>query len=430
MSAPCAIAPPRAGTVDSSETMATRTTRPKFDSALACSKATLAKSGCVNQRLHFLDGLRGICAFYVLIFHEGMVLDEGMPRHTDTPMAPALDAIRGLFSLGHVPVVFFIVLSGFSLMIPVAKREGMPLKGTLGQFAFRRARRILPPYYAALALSLVAVWAKDTITQSPVERALDSDVVVSHLLLVHNFSEDWAFRINGPMWSIPTEWHIYFVFSLLLLPLARRFGLGVVIVLAWVVGSLPNLFAWGGEWYWACPWFLGSFALGMTGATIALSPRFENSWWRDRAPWGLLSLLGLGLVLLVHRPWLSFLPYPAIDLASSLFAFSFVNACVQASRQGSPFERIRELLANRWMVALGGFSYSLYLLQHPFLKAAEWLIPRTPLSANATYVALLVGFTPLMCAAAWVFSRFFELPFTSQGASVRSERRARVAIAD
>ena len=52
--------------------------------------------------------------------------------------------------------MFFIVLSGYSLMIPAA-RNGGELVGGFRRYIFRRARRILPPYYAALICSIALI---------------------------------------------------------------------------------------------------------------------------------------------------------------------------------------------------------------------------------------------------------------------------------
>jgi peptidoglycan/LPS O-acetylase OafA/YrhL len=49
-----------------------------------------------------------------------------------------------------------IVLSGFSLALSPA-RHGSRLDSPSG-FAFRRARRILPPSWAALLFSLAVAW--------------------------------------------------------------------------------------------------------------------------------------------------------------------------------------------------------------------------------------------------------------------------------
>src|SRR6202020_1828899 len=62
----------------------------------------------------------------------------------------------GWFIYGRFAVVVFIVLSGFSLSLSPA-HNGWRLDG-FTRFAHRRARRILPAYWAALAFSLAVAW--------------------------------------------------------------------------------------------------------------------------------------------------------------------------------------------------------------------------------------------------------------------------------
>ncbi|HVD88699.1 MAG TPA: acyltransferase family protein, partial [Jatrophihabitantaceae bacterium] len=83
-----------------------------------------------------LDGIRGLAALYVVVHHCWLVSFHGYPANTGP-------AWLGWLVYGHLAVVVFIVLSGFSLAIAPARR-GWRLGGTV-RFAQRRAWRILPP---------------------------------------------------------------------------------------------------------------------------------------------------------------------------------------------------------------------------------------------------------------------------------------------
>src|SRR6476469_1408524 len=96
-----------------------------------------------------LDGLRGLAALYVVVNHVFLRAFPGYP----VDHAPFW---AGWFIYGRFAVVVFIVLSGFSLALSPARR-GWRLGGASG-FARRRALRILPAYYAALAFSLAVAW--------------------------------------------------------------------------------------------------------------------------------------------------------------------------------------------------------------------------------------------------------------------------------
>ncbi|MHA4875672.1 acyltransferase family protein, partial [Enterococcus faecium] len=54
---------------------------------------------------------------------------------------------------GHFAVGLFLVISGFCLMQPVSKRRAFNIQ----RYFKRRAGRILPPYFAALVMSLVLI---------------------------------------------------------------------------------------------------------------------------------------------------------------------------------------------------------------------------------------------------------------------------------
>jgi peptidoglycan/LPS O-acetylase OafA/YrhL len=106
-------------------------------------------AGFQPERLAGLDGLRGLAAVYVVVNHVFLRTFPDYPTYHAPFWA-------SWFIYGRFAVVVFIVLSGFSLALSPA-RHGWRLDG-VGQFARRRAQRILLPYWAALAFSLVVAW--------------------------------------------------------------------------------------------------------------------------------------------------------------------------------------------------------------------------------------------------------------------------------
>jgi peptidoglycan/LPS O-acetylase OafA/YrhL len=377
----------------------------------------VSSSGVVRApRLHFLDGLRGLASLYVLMFHEVTVKVLG---HGE--LSRGAKFVQACFGRGHFSVVFFIVLSGYSIMLPIARTGTMQLAGGFRHYLTRRSRRILPPYYAALVLSWASIVGYNAFASprglgKPLEAALEPGSLVSHFLLVHNINFDWAYRINGPMWSVATEWQIYFIFPAVLLPLWRWWGGAPTVAFAWLVGSLPTfLLPYQANFFWACPWLVGSFALGMAGAVIGFSPAYDPAVSLKRLPWGSLTAVSFAvLVALVCTGRADAWAYPSVDLVVSVFAICWINACVQrgGGRTESDDPMLR-ILGSKALVYLGGFSYSLYLVQHPILRLMEKAFGRAPLSYDAILVAQLLVGTPMILAIAWLFSEFFERPFTT-----------------
>ncbi len=182
-----------------------------------------ARTPAPALHINFLDGLRGLAALYVVFVHF-LDMDRDGLAHWQLRLASLAQA-------GHSSVTLFIVLSGFSLMLPVARAADGTLKGGTAGFLKRRARRILPPYYAALALSLLGLLltpaglaflrgARDPLFLAE----LSAPAILTHLLLLHNLSFAWGHKINLALWSVATEWQIYFVLPFVLLPVWRRLG--------------------------------------------------------------------------------------------------------------------------------------------------------------------------------------------------------------
>ena len=159
-------------------------------------------------RLDYLDGLRGIAALWVLANHATDTLWLGESRHNI-----CVFLVHSIAQYAHLAVTLFILLSGFCLMLPVAG-EGHSLSA--GAFFQRRCRRILPPYFAALLLSLpVSVHFAH-----PNHNALLRDMVGHVLLMQDVFIPGYVwgeYNLNAPLWSIAVEWHIYLFFPILVL---------------------------------------------------------------------------------------------------------------------------------------------------------------------------------------------------------------------
>ena len=387
----------------------------------------------IGLRLGFLDGMRAIACLYVLLFHVLTVRLDG-PAQLSWP----LDWLKAVFGYGHLSVVTFIVLSGFSLMLPVVRSGKLELPAGFRHYISRRARRILPPYYASIMLALVPLLAMKSLgaglgVEQVSHGALSAGSLVSHLLLVHNLSFDWVYRINGPAWSVATEWQIYFLFPFLLLPLWRRVGPLATIAISYALGALP-VFVLAPEhsFFWACPWFAGSFAMGMYGAAIFYSPRAPSA--AARFPWWPCTIGSFAVVcVLTAAGKVESWPYPVVDFAVSVFAFCLAAAAAQYTTRGAdtPRNLLLELVQSKPLVRISGFSYSLYLIQHPFLRLTEKLVNRLHLPYQTALWLHLLAVTPLLIALAWLFAEVFERPFTGGGVlwpwfKERKERKERL----
>lgn len=167
--------------------------------------------------------------------------------------------------LGGFGVAVFIVLSGYCLTLPLMKRPGLPISGGISGFAARRARRILPPYAAALLFSMVVSGIVPALSSPSgalwdialAEGRFGWQSVVLHLTLIHNLSESYRWAYNPPLWSVALEWQLCFVFALLLVPLWRRFGIRVFLGAALLASALTAV----GPLHYISSWSLRSSPL-------------------------------------------------------------------------------------------------------------------------------------------------------------------------
>src|SRR6266571_6214202 len=134
------------------------------------------------RRLPFLDGLRAFAALWVVLGHCHL-LTLGWNRSGSLWGRP-LDLL--LYS--HLGVNLFLVLSGFCLALPVVHHANrLPQGGA--EYLKARAWRILPPYYAALLLLLlancfwpVARWGFHPVGLTP---EISWQIIWTNLLLLH-----------------------------------------------------------------------------------------------------------------------------------------------------------------------------------------------------------------------------------------------------
>ena len=371
-----------------------------------------------RMRLEFLDGLRGLAALYVVLGHTSGDNIASLPPNA-----------RWAFSwmdYARLAVDVFIVLSGFCLMLPVVRSTEGQLRGGAAAYLKRRAWRILPPYYAALALSLAFLLLSRTGLRF-MEGHVDADMaltfapgnLLTHLFLVHNLRSIYSMSINGPLWSVATEWQIYFVFPLLLLPLWRRFGIAAAVAGGFCIGLLPHfLLPMGRNFDWACPWYIGLFALGMLGAEIGFgrAPHLERV--RRVLPWGPLSfVLSIGACGFISlRPHFYYQRAGFVgDTLAGLAAISLIIYCAgYATRETATRPPlILRLLEARWVVFLGSFSYSLYLTHRIAMLKLYPILQVARLTPVVERVVIITVCIPVVLVFAYVFHRVCERPFMS-----------------
>ena len=356
--------------------------------------------------LPHVDGLRASCALLVIINHAFQQIywkDRG----------GALSGRVGQwFSLGHYAVVAFIVVSGFCLMLPVIARGG--LKDGVWGFYKARAWRIVPAYWAAVAVTLIliAVAIGHRVgAMYDLSLPITKSGVVGHLLLINNlwprpfFHEYGNMQIASVYWSVALESQIYLLFPLFV-RMWRRYGIFAPLLSGGLVFTLLRLLTDGKERFginWSgFHWhFYLFFLLGMLAACIVYEgPRTGRL---DRLPWrGLAIAMLLGWIacyasMLVYQ-------FPNVTELELYTAITTLAILVAGTQGGVRF------LAWTPLARVGLYSYSIYLLHLPLLAlVTDLVILRCPWMPPARqFLLLLVLSVPLTLFCSKWFARLFE----------------------
>jgi peptidoglycan/LPS O-acetylase OafA/YrhL len=365
----------------------------------------------VSTKLEFIEGMRALAALYVVIGHFCSMVDAKFIDTGKSIATPLLRSLMAPFWHGHLAVAAFIVLSGYSLQYGLFQRGDGRVYG-LGKFFRRRAMRILPAYYAALLLSYV-VCLYITIpnganlpfrTYVPVT----GDGLWAHIFMVQNWSPDWMYKINGVLWSIGIEAQLYLLFPFMILLMQKGSPLLLLIAVTIPTILVINFVPGAGKTY---SWFAILFVFGMMAAHFSYRPSLVIG---PKAKTGiLLSLIGaiatIAIVTFNLRNGKTAADTPI--LISSDIAFGLSTATFLYAATVAPGSLIEKLFSLKWLVKVGIFSYSLYLLHHPILQVFYVNKPSFFLGSELTMVYLLVVALPSILGISWLFSQIFEKPF-------------------
>jgi len=151
------------------------------------------KSEMDGKRLKFVDGLRGVAAVMVMLYHQVGRTSVGALTHR-----------------GYLGVAIFFVLSGFVITAVVGAR---PISaGFLGRFALRRMIRLDIPYWLniVVALALMVLAARMGVPQPSIRLAQ----VAAHLVYLQEIL-GYA-EISRVYWTLCLEVQFYLALILLL----------------------------------------------------------------------------------------------------------------------------------------------------------------------------------------------------------------------
>lgn len=365
---------------------------------VSTSPATQAK-----PRYELLDGLRGVAAFLVILYHFG----EGF----------ATSPVDQMMNHGYLAVDFFFVLSGFVIGYAYDGRWSRGM--TAGRFMLRRVIRLHPMVVLSVLLGAVAYLLQGSV------RWDGTPVHLPHLLLalllglflipvIPGMSAEVRgngemFPLNGPSWSLFFEYIGSILYVIVLHRLSKKAlaavtalsGIGLAAV---ILGNVSGAYHVGVGWSAGGLGFLGgffrlsfSFSAGLLMSRCFRKVRIRGAFW----------ICAAAIAFILSCPYVTTDGNVSVlngvyDCVCTLFLFPaivYVGAC------GATTDRF----STNTCEFLGQLSYPVYIIHYPVMYlfyAWVWNNGITLGEALPICAALFVG----IIFMAWLALRFYDTP--------------------
>jgi peptidoglycan/LPS O-acetylase OafA/YrhL len=343
-----------------------------------------------SERLRFIDAMRALAALMVFAFHLSPNLGPGVAAWTGN---------------GWVGVEVFFVLSGFVIAHTVGDARITP--AYFGSFVLRRSLRLDPPYWIAIAVTLLLIPISNRAFTDRVLEFPSAGSILAHVFYLQHIAG--YPDIIDVLWSLCIEIQLYLVFvgglALVQVVSSRSSLLGhretlVAFCLFTALATLA-LFREFGVFSWdKATWFLSFWHEFFLGALVSWALRRKIPF---AALLAYLAMMGLALAVLAGNLQLSVTTSTGCVLALAGWRGWLRNGL------------------NIWgLQLLGRTSYGFYLIHTLVLARTVRLLDRLGMPPKEHPVVIgVVGFV-LSFVGAYVLYRFVETP------CVRFARRFKV----
>lgn len=323
------------------------------------------------QRLQGLDALKGLACVLIVWHHLAFY---GPMSDVVYSSAPGL--MDWLYDYGRMAVQFFLVAAGFLAAASLAP-QGVAVFEAPGPLVFRRYARLVKPYLAALAVSvLVAALLRPWFDHPSVPAAPTLFQLLAHGLLLQDVLGEEA--LSAGVWYVAMDLQLY-AMVVLVFAVARplrgstALSAGVMAVLLIALLSLL-MFNRNPLFDITALYFFGAYALGMLAFWASRAAGTRRGYW-------LAAMAVLGALALA----LDFRGRLVVALASA-FGLVWLAGLAQG-------HWLLRGLRQRPLQHLGRISYSVFLIHFPVCLLVNALVSHfwpTQLAANV--LGMLLAF--------------------------------------
>lgn len=345
---------------------------------------------------HWLDGVRGLAALGVVVYHFRHFFIVGEFTWAKIPALdrlPLSQILWPLYDHGASAVQLFWMISGFVFTHVYLRRPT-----TLRQFTGARFARLYPLHFATLVfmgvLQALSWWS---LGYWQIYGGND----VRHFLAQLFMASHWTNAVvgqsfNGPVWSVSVEVLIYFLFFLSLRLLRRH---GVLAAVSMSAGMFAVRLLWSDSLPLLNSSVIGCGAFFFFGSAIYVALPYLLT----RPRWtAVLAAIAGTVGLMAFRADVQPLGKAGLGAAVLLGVALLDCLCPLQARPGPhPIRRV--------VMTLGDASYSIYLVHIPLqltllLMSDLVLGPERPYAGNPLTLALYVGAT--VALAVWIHHHF------------------------
>ena len=159
-----------------------------------------------NQRFAFIDGLRGLAALWVVLFHFNVAIQ----KHASFQFPYYLEK---LFSNGYLGIHVFFVLSGFVIAYNLREVK-MDFKAFF-HFFVKRSLRLDPPYWMVMGFTLTLAIIASATFKSWANFPFTSSQIFYNLLYLPDLMQ--VPLLVPVAWTLCIEFQFYLFFALLIM---------------------------------------------------------------------------------------------------------------------------------------------------------------------------------------------------------------------
>lgn len=355
-----------------------------------------------KPRYELLDGLRGVAAIFVILYHFG----EGF----------ATSPVDQMMNHGYLAVDFFFILSGF--VIGYAYDDRWQRGMSAGNFMLRRVIRLHPMVILSVIFGAVAYLIQGSVrwdgTPMPLSMLLLALLLGLFLIPVLPGAgadvrgNNEMFPLNGPSWSLFFEYIGSILYAVLLHRRSSKWLSVVTAVSAcglavMALGNFSGSYNIGMGWTLAEYGFLGgffrlsfSFSIGLLMSRGFRPRKIRSAFWLCSAM--LAAIFATPYVGGASMPMLN----AGFDLACTLFIFPaivYIGACGTTT----------DATSTRICDTLGQLSYPVYIIHYPVMYLFyAWVWSNGKTLAEAWPVGAVLFVAILLMA--WPAYRFYDLP--------------------